>query len=279
MTIELPKHLSYSQVTTMLHCGEQWRLQRGLGLPENPSWAAVGGTAVHEGTEVIDAADLQPDNVRDIFNACFDRAIEAELKRYEGKFTKADFRASGRASKQWPDKEDEKWWRANGPAFVGAWGVWRRNSPMDLARDSDGKPYVELEITIELAGLPAKVIIDRVMTSAQGLVIVDIKSGANMPKYPMQLGVYARALETIGLRAKWGQFWDARQGVSGTSYDLDEWTKQRLDYTFGGVRKMQEQQIFIPNPSNMCSACGVRRYCSAMGGDLANTVPQPWADN
>jgi hypothetical protein len=60
------------------------------------------------------------------------------------------------------------------------------------------------------------------------------------------------------------------------AYDLSGWTKARLDFEFGGVRKIQELGLYIANPNNMCGSCGVRDYCLTMGGSRAHEVPQPW---
>jgi hypothetical protein len=262
----------------MLNCGQQWYLQRGLGLPQRPGWAMVGGSAVHAATEELDKLDDPPDNVRDVFNHFFDLQIEEELNRHDGKWSKEDFRASGRASRQWPDKENEAWWRANGPTFVGNWLIWRSRSPLELYRLDDGSRAIELEGTVTLGNLPVKVVIDRLFTSGQhGLVMVDLKSGANMPKDELQLAVYSLALrETLDLDVRWGLYWDARKGMSTATYDLEKWPKERVDYIFRSVRAMQEQDLFLPHPSNLCSACGVREYCDAVGGSLAHTVPPPW---
>ena len=276
MEFHLPGHLSYSQVGSMLHCGEQWRLSRGLHLPENPAWALVGGSAVHKASEFIDW-DQETDPTQAFINA-FDDCIMAEIEKAPVEFKNPDgWRASGRASKAWPNKEDESWWRANGPLFVGNWINWRRNSPLEIWRDDDGKLAVELEATVEIAGMPVKVFIDRVMTGPSGLVVVDLKSG-RPPKDGMQLAIYAHALNQVyGMDVQWGQYWMAREGASTVSYPTSEWPMERLAYVFGSVRKMQEQNIFIPNLSPMCVSCGVRRYCKAFGGELADTVPQLWS--
>jgi len=60
---------------------------------------------------------------------------------------------------------------------------------------------------------------------------------------------------------------------------VSEWPKERLDYIFGSVRKMQELQLFVPHVTNMCISCGVRRYCKAFGGELAHEVPQMYEAN
>lgn len=273
----LPKHISYSQLTTMLNCGEQYRLERLEGLPSRPGWATVGGTAVHEATQIIDENPGVDFDYKLLFNECFDRAIKHDLERYkDSPYTKDAWRASGRESKAWPNKEDEKWWRHHGPLFVANWVNWENQSALVIDAH-EGKPAIELELEMELAGTPLKLFIDRVMTGPFGQVIVDIKSGAFSPKSPRQLAVYAEALDqNLGVRPLWGQYFDARKGTTSVAYDLTPWTRARLDYEFGGVRKMQEQGIFIASPNNMCGSCGVRDYCLTMGGSRAHEVSQPW---
>jgi putative RecB family exonuclease len=266
----------------MLNCGEQWRLSRGLHLPEAPGWALVGGSAVHTATEWYDIGvgdvDAQGLDPKVLFKSAFDEGIAKEIEKAPEDFKdKTTWKASGRKSVRYPNKEDEGWWREHGPGFVGNWINWRRNSVMDIWRDDDGKLAVELELSVEIAGFPVKLYIDRVMTGPSGLTILDIKSGANMPKDGMQLGIYARAVkECLGLDAPYGQFWDARNGVSSVSYTMCEWPSERLDYIFGGVRKIMEAGIFIAHPSNMCPSCGVRRFCKTFGGEKAGEVEQMW---
>ena len=263
----------------MLSCGEQYRLERLMGLPSRPGWATVGGTAVHEATQIIDENPGLDWDYRALFNECFDRAIQHDLERYkDSPFQKEDWRASGRASKEWPNKEDEAWWRNHGPLFVANWVNWTSSAPLAIYA-YEGKPAIELDLEMELAGTPLRVVIDRLMVGAYGVVVVDIKSGANAPKSPRQLAVYAEALDqAIGIRPRWGQFFDARKGTTSIAYDLTDWTRARLDYEFGGVRRIQEQGIFIASPSNMCSSCGVKDYCLTMGGARAHEVEQPWGD-
>lgn len=53
---ELPVHISYSQLTTYLDCGWKYYLSRIQKVPESGSWWLVGGSSVHEATEVFDKA-------------------------------------------------------------------------------------------------------------------------------------------------------------------------------------------------------------------------------
>ena len=40
--------MSYSRMNSILTCGEQFRLQRKLRVPENQHWASVAGSAIHK---------------------------------------------------------------------------------------------------------------------------------------------------------------------------------------------------------------------------------------
>lgn len=52
-----PEHLSPSQISSLLICGEQYRLTRVEHVPERPMWASIGGSAVHTLTELLDRGE------------------------------------------------------------------------------------------------------------------------------------------------------------------------------------------------------------------------------
>lgn len=49
-------YLSYSQMETLLSCGEKYRLTKIVQVPEQPAWYLIGGSAVHTATETYDLA-------------------------------------------------------------------------------------------------------------------------------------------------------------------------------------------------------------------------------
>lgn len=269
MKIELPPHLSYSQVSTLKKCGEQWRLERGLKVPARPSFALVGGSAVHTATERIDFALMEHGESLDPAEE-FHRAFSEQIQEQEERsgYDCADFYAGGRASKQWPNKENLDWWTHEGPMMVANWVNFRDNSVMHVT-------HIELDFEIELGGVPVKGFIDRIMGDG---VVVDLKTGSRAPSDGgMQLGVYGLAVEQVlGIRPTHGYYWMGRAGGTGLPYDLSAWSKDRLDYEFRNARQKQELGIFEANPSPMCSACGVRDFCHAVGGARASEVPRPW---
>lgn len=49
-----PRHLSPSSISSLLTCGEQFRLQKVVRVPQRPMWAGIGGSVVHKLTEELD---------------------------------------------------------------------------------------------------------------------------------------------------------------------------------------------------------------------------------
>lgn len=49
-----PVYLSPSQISSLLLCGEKFRLERVMHAPQRPMWASIGGSAVHKITENLD---------------------------------------------------------------------------------------------------------------------------------------------------------------------------------------------------------------------------------
>ena len=280
--VVLPERSSYSQISTMIRCGMQFYLERLIRVPARPNWAMAGGSALHAATEQWDLglvrdgdAGASEGRVRALFNNAFDDEIA--LREQQSGFVRNEWRATGRASKEWPNKKDEKWWRANGPAMLRRWTVWRLNSPWEVA-ELDGETLgIELPITATIGGLEVRMVIDRLFEHAGQYLIVDLKTGDRPPDDGTQLGVYAEGVEQeYSLRPRWGQFWMAKDGGTTPTEDLTEYSSERLGHAFSSVRKMQEAGAFLPHVTSMCSACGVRDYCLAVGGEKAALAPAPW---
>ena len=49
-----PAHMSPSSINSLLTCGEQFRLEKVVRVPQRPMWAGVGGSTVHTCTELLD---------------------------------------------------------------------------------------------------------------------------------------------------------------------------------------------------------------------------------
>ena len=272
---DLPKHLSVSQVSTLVRCGEQYRLQRVWRVPELPGWARIGGSAVHEWTEAWDWS--QYGQAEPLSFAYYLDKIASEESEKSG-IPISEFKASGRASKAYPNKEDRKWWLDNGPSMCQRWVNWRRTAPWDLWLDEDGRPGIEVEFKVTLGKVDVVGFIDRVMVDhATGTVIViDIKSGREVPG-DFQLGTYRVAmLEKFGVSPKFGGYWYARTGASGSLYPLNEWSLERATWQYEVADSRRKRGDYLPNVSDQCSWCGVRDYCIYYGGQYAGEIRPMW---
>lgn len=171
----------------------------------------------------------------------------------------SSWKASGRATKKYPNKEDDKWWAENGPKQLDNWVQFRGNGWQIY--DINGTPGIEINVLAMMDGVPVKMMIDRLMVTPEGeLVILDLKSGRTTPDW-MQLAFYAAGMDlTLGIRPKWGTYWMARTGTTSAMIDLDKYpTEVIVDFVkrFDNARK---QGIFLPNLSH-CSRCGFNDKC------------------
>jgi putative RecB family exonuclease len=182
----------------------------------------------------------------------------------------ASWRAGGRATKEYPDKENGDWWAIHGAGMVQNWIDWREQSHgMGLWVTPEGIPAIELVLNIELEGVPVKMALDRLMVTQSGdLVVVDLKTGKNTPSSSFQLGMYAVGMElTFGVRPKYGTYWAARDGVTTELIDLDKWTIERA----GSIVKMfdnaRRSGIFVPNFDH-CKMCNFTSVCKYQDGEI-----------
>jgi len=279
--LTLPEHLSYSQVSTILRCGEQYRLERGLGIRSRPMWAGVGGKAVHKVSEMIDGALLESgtvlsdDEVRTAFNIVFSEQIAEDTER--SGVDPAEWYCSGRASKQWPEKENWAWWNEHGPSFALAWKSWRLTAPWEIWIDNDGRPAIEYEFNAVIGGQRVKGFIDRIMVHNNQLILLDLKTNSREPDNTLQLGTYREAvMQQEGMDAAVGTYWMARTGATTMPKMLTEWTGARLDFYYREADHRRKNNRLLAAPSTMCSACGVREFCYAVGGSKVKDVPSPF---
>lgn len=226
-----------------------------------------------------------------------------EAKERSPSFEDDQYYIGGRASKQWPNKEDPRWWAEHGPKFIERWTQWREDSGLRFAEIIDFdtgvvEPAIEIEAWAwKLVGengdrIQVKSVTDRVLTDGKELYIVDLKTGAMTPPWPLQLILNRLCLDQqFQMRPRWGGFWSARKGaVVGGPHDgwfdlsiySDEWAWDLVRKAY----EIRDRQLFLPNPNNLCkSACGVRQFCPAMQGsflfergatiDLATPTPPP----
>lgn len=185
-----------------------------------------------------------------------------------------DWRASGRASKAWPDKENGDWWQANGPDMLATFEqVWKL-SGWQVWETPVGDPALEIELNVNYGAIRVKAFVDMIAITAEGeLAVVDFKTGASTPTSSMQLGLYACSFEALfGIRPSVGFYYDARKGQMIRADGLDRWTYDLFTLWFQQFNDAVDREVFLPNVGMMCKSCSVFDYCYTVGGKLAHTA-------
>jgi hypothetical protein len=172
-------------------------------------------------------------------------------------------RVGGRATKANPNKEDITFWQNQGPRWVEAYIAWRKANPnWKIWTAPDGNPGIELALTPVVAGVPVKMIIDRVFEVNGELVIVDLKTSQNTPTSSLQLGFYKLGLEqTFGIEVKWGTYYMSRGSNISEMVDLSEYTYDKMEYLITQFDKARKNAIFLPNTNSCQYMCGLTEYC------------------
>ena len=172
-------------------------------------------------------------------------------------------RVGGRATKANPQKEDVNFWQATGPQWVQAYIDWRKANPdWKLWKTPQGAPAIELAMLPEFAGVPVKMILDRVFEVNGELVIVDLKTSQQTPTNTLQLGFYkVGILKTFGIDVKWGTYWMARQHGVSPLVSLEQYTEDKVEYLVSGFDKARKAGIFLPNTNNCQYKCGLTAHC------------------
>lgn len=263
-------YISHSAMSTWLNCGWSFYLTRVQKVQENPSYWLVGGKALHEGTEIYDALEPgEPFDSRAVFE-------QRWIENYKQSDNGMPFRAGGRATKQYPNKEDASWWLDNGPKMLDFWVQFREVSGYALYELPGGVKAVETELNTEVGGVNIKGFLDRLMVSPDGeLTVIDIKTSSKPPVTYTQLGTYAILVEKImGIRPTRGAYWMARTGEMTEPVELDHYTENRLATHVKGFKIAVDNNIFIPQPGFMCGTCSVNHACYAVNGKNSHLYPE-----
>lgn len=273
--------LSYSQLSSLRKCSEQYRLERS-GFPQPPACYLIGGSAFHQATEDYDRHvyehgkfqvddDAQAYMVQrwrhhldtEMLNAL---AVEPDVTLW---------RRGGRASKEYPNKEDILWWTVQGEEMCTAYARYMQDSDWTIWTTPEGEPAIELNLSVELGDVTVRGSIDRMMVTPGGeLVCRDLKTSSRKPDDDTQLGTYAVMMElTYNVRPSFGDYFLARNGGPSVPLPLGYYTRSMLQSEYETAGRIRSQNLYLASPSGLCNSCGVQRGCAARGGDLA----QEWA--
>ena len=73
----------------------------------------------------------------------------------------------------------------------------------------------------------------------------------------------------FGVRPTRGYYYSARKAQFLEAEGLHRWSIPLLTELFAKFNRAVENEIFLPNIGMACSTCGVKDYCYATGGELA----------
>lgn len=269
------ERLSYSTLSKHDACPKKLYLTKAAGYQGRPSWAGVGGRAAHRLFEEYDRAwcpgwsEAWDKRAGEIFS----EAIRDEHEKTG--ISPEEWRISGRASKAWPNREDNTWWHAHLPAMGKLYADWREAHPNLVGWITpDGEEAVELEIKMQLPGVgtPYLAFIDKIFQDASrggALVVVDYKSGSMPPEDLTQLIAYASLVEIrYGVRPEFGGIYSARKGalipIFRDGLELMPLTHVSTETWIKGVQA-RERLIstgeFPARPGRHCTWCDVARAC------------------
>jgi len=172
-------------------------------------------------------------------------------------------RVGGRATKANPNKEDANFWQATGPKWVQSYINWRESNPdWKIWVTPEGVPAIELALIPTVAGVPVKMIIDRVFEVNGQLVIVDLKTSQKIPDSTLQLGFYKLGIEQqFGVQANWGNYYMSRDSGTSSMIDLSGYTYDKMEYLVQHFDKARKAGVFLPNTNNCQYRCGLTAHC------------------
>jgi hypothetical protein len=262
------EYRSFTQLTTYMDCGEQYRLKYVEKHREQPAVWSVGGTAFHSCAEWFLSGQLEPteDGIADAWAKAWDLALTEVTDRLPpgADPDPTTWRAASRGA------ETPDWWGWNGRKMVESFATWWAGSGLRVFGADHGDPALEQELLVELNGVPVRAIPDALVVDEHGQVdVLDYKSGnaAKLPgKDPFQLAVYAAAVEVgMGIKPTWGLFYGTRL-AEAYPHDLTRWSVAQIGETFADFDTKELAGLYKPNPGSQCRFCGVRDHCTYKRG-------------
>jgi len=167
-------------------------------------------------------------NIKLLWEQAFNESIGAEQEKYGT--NPVDWKASGRTSKAWPNKENGDWWAEKGPEMVANFIEFWEQSGWQVWVTPEGVKAIELQLNIDYGDVRIKAFVDLVAITPDGeLVVIDFKTGANMPTNAMQLALYACSIEKqFGIRPSQGYYYDARNVMLLPAEGFNNWAVDPL---------------------------------------------------
>ena len=264
--LELPEHLSVSQVLLWERCPQAYLRGRLLKEWSKPAAWLAQGTAVHAVQEALLTDGVMPEE--SYYGAVYANCINdmAEVTpNFDSWFASGPYDGEADIERRYDLGWRQCQWLEN---FLAKREVW-------IA--PDGTPGVEMPFEVVMQGVLVKGFIDLIIVDNGVPVVVDLKTG-NKPGDPFQLQVYAVALNIMyGVEVKHGMFLMSKHQKWSIPYPIVK-SFVTADRIFDARRQMvkavddynegllEDPEPFPAKPeANKCRFCDVQRNCpSAM---------------
>lgn len=258
-----PAHRSISQLTTYEDCSLKYRLQRYGETVSVPTWALVGGAAIHEVIEQGESSSPKwMYRSADMWREIFKTTIE-KFEKSSGIDREVWITANG-------GRENEQWWAVEGANMIANYLAWRKQ----MLADGWGLVAIELEVrTPATDGQPERLgYVDQVWWHhATGrMLLPDLKSGRNKPKGVIQLDTYGRMVGRVGagvvkpemIKSIEAGYLMLRRGELVMRDFVDKRTQaEEIDFRFANMDRAERAGIYTPNVGMLCESCTVRAAC------------------
>jgi len=124
---------------------------------------------------------------------------------------------------------------------------------------------LEQKFTLDLGDFEVWGAVDSLLGWPSGnQTIRDLKTG-NREKSSFQLGVYKYAIQkSLGVTIEWGEYYYTKDGKS-VEADLKRYTDTYIEDQLVKLDKAIMAELFLANPGDACTFCGVKEYCREVG--------------
>lgn len=256
----LPR-MSHSRYADLAQCGELYRLKRIERVPVTPSIFSAAGTAFHAWTDMFDTSP--PWDVEQSHEDWYRDRLLAEIAELEER--------KGFALREWDnpqfkadanERQRDKFINELGPDMIRKYIDWRANTAWQVAK-VNSEPAIECEFTFTIQGVEFIVLIDRIFERPEegDLVIIDTKTWSKK-RVTAQLPTYTFAARQQLSNVGGAGYYSARKGEHTDLADYKYWDEKRLAALYVQAAHMISEQWFLPNPSDACRMCDVKRHCS-----------------
>lgn len=263
VSLELPRTLSPSKVTSFRDCALAFRFTVIEHLAELPTVATIRGTLVHRVLEGL--FWNHPAGSRSA------SAAASELDRAWD-----DLQADPEFSYLGLSPDERSCLRAEAEQLVANYLL--------LENPDEVTPIgVELSLEARLGDLRLRGVIDRLDVLPDGSIeVVDYKTGRAPPETREQsrlLGVHLYALlvrEVLGRPPGRVRLLHLQEPLSITAEPTEQALRghrMRASAVWSAIERSCAKEDFRPRPSALCGYCSFRAFCPAFGGDPAQAAP------